>query len=62
MKEDRPGVLVCACRADGKIVLNDPYACEDTYIQMCRAKRISARGRASNSGERGEGYAESGND
>lgn len=61
MKEDRPGVLVCVCRADGKIVMNAPYDCEDVYLAE-RRKRISAQGRASNSGERGEGYAESGND
>lgn len=53
MKEDRSGVLVCACRADGKIVLNDPYACEDVYIQDKRERRISVPGRASNKPEKG---------
>lgn len=61
MKEDRPGVLVCVCRADGKILLNAPYDCEDVYLAE-RRKRISAPVRASNSEERGEGHAESGND
>ena len=61
MREDRPGVLVCVCGADGKILLNAPYDCEDVLIYERRKKRISADGRASNGRERGEENAESGN-
>lgn len=51
MKEDRPGVLVCACRADGKIVLNAPYNSEDCWLKSRR--RIPAPDRASNKPEEG---------
>ena len=62
MKEDRPGTLVCVCAADGRILLNAPYDSEDCRIAESRKRRgISATGQASNSGERSEGNAESGN-
>ena len=60
MKEDRPGVLVCKCGADGKILLNAPYDCEDVRIYEQRKKRISTTGRASDGRERSEEHAESG--
>jgi hypothetical protein len=60
MKEDRPGVLVCICGADGKILLNAPYDCEDVRIYEQRKKRMSTTGRTPDSRERGEEDAESG--
>lgn len=53
MKEDRPGVLVCARRADRKIVLNAPYDFRDHPIR--RQDGITAPGRASNKPEGGIG-------
>ena len=48
MGDGRPGVLVCACRADGRIVYSAPYDSEDVRIQTRRARRITALDRASN--------------
>ena len=61
MKDTRPGTLVCVCDADGRILLNAPYDCEDVQIAERRKRRISATGRASNGRERGEENAESDN-
>lgn len=60
MKEDRPGVLVCICGADGKILLNAPYDCEDVRIYEQRKKRMSTTGQAPNKPE--EGGREDGED
>ena len=60
MKEDRPGVLVCICGADGMILLNAPYDCEDVRIYEQRKKRMSTTGQAPDSRVRSEEDAESG--
>ena len=39
MSDGRTGTLVCACTADGKIVLHAPYDFEENRIVQARQKR-----------------------
>lgn len=45
MTEDRPGTLVCACTADGRIVLNAPHDFEDNRIEAARQQKARAASR-----------------
>ena len=45
MSDGRPGTLVCACTADGRIVLHAPYDFEDNRIGAARQEKARAASR-----------------